>query len=148
MRTRWQALALLGGMVLQSAVARAAPLVVVYSQQLPGARNVSGLAVDNSGAAYVLGGAYYGGGTYVSKVDSSGELWTVRIGGSPSEKFHAYLESASAVATDVSGNVYVVGSTSSPDFPTVNAIQDHLGGGWDGFLTKLSPEGNMPRVSF
>jgi uncharacterized protein (TIGR03437 family) len=130
---------------LQPGVVQAAHPVVVYSQRLPieSPIFVNGLAVDDSGAAYLVRGKYYAGGAYVSKVDASGHLWTVRIGGAPSEHYGTYLDEASAVATDVSGNVYVAGSTSSPDFPTVNAIQAHLAGGRDAFLTKLNPEGKI-----
>ena len=128
----------------QTAIISAAHPVVVYSQRLPFPPHVlTGLSVDHSGTAYVLGSWYYGGGAYLSKVDASGHLWTVRIGGAPSEKCGCYLDSATAIATDRSGNVYVAGSTSSPDFPNVNAIQPHLGGGWDAFLAKLSPEGKI-----
>ena len=91
---------------------------------------MNGLAVDKSGAAYLAWGHYYAGGAYLSKVDAAGHLWTVRIGGAPSEPFGSYLDSASAVATDAFGNVYIAGSTGSPDFPTVNAIQARSGGGW------------------
>ena len=135
---------LLAAVFLPSGVISAAHPVVVYSQQLPFPPHfVTGLSVDHSGIAYVLGSWAYGGGAYLSKVEASGLVWTVRIGGSPSEKCRCYLDSATAIATDASGNVYVVGSTSSPDFPTVNAIQAHLGGDWDAFLTKLNPEGKI-----
>ncbi|HWB84328.1 MAG TPA: SBBP repeat-containing protein [Bryobacteraceae bacterium] len=137
-------LALLAALVLQTAVTRAEHPVVAYSQRLPDPPMfVSGLAVDHSGSAYLVRGNDYGGGAYLSKVDGSGHLWTVRIGGALSEQFGSYLDSASAVATDMSGNVYLVGNTRSPDFPTVNAIQARMGGGWDAFLTKLDPEGKI-----
>jgi uncharacterized protein (TIGR03437 family) len=138
------ALAPFAAVFLQSGIVQAAHPAVVYSQRLPFPPHVvTGLSVDHSGTAYVLGNWYYAGGAYVSKLDASGHLWTVRIGGTPSEKCGCYLDSATAIATDRSGNVYVAGSTSSPDFPTVNAIQPHLGGGWDAFLAKLSPEGKI-----
>src|SRR5215472_10925899 len=135
---------LLAAVFFQSAVVRAAHPVVVSSQHLPFPPHaITGLSVDHSGIAYVLGSWAYGGGTYLSKVAASGNVWTVRIGGAPSEKCRCYLDLATAIATDASGSVYVVGSTSSPDFPTVNAIQAHLGGDWNAFLTKLNPEGKI-----
>jgi hypothetical protein len=110
----------------------------------PGGRSfVSGLAADSCGATYLVRSIYYGRSAYVSKVDESGHLWTVRIGGALSETSGSYHDEATAVATDASGNVYVVGRTSSPDFPTLNAIQTQLRGGSDAFLTKLSPEGKI-----
>ena len=115
----------LAALILQSESIWAAHPIVVYSQWLPVEPStfVSGLAVDPSGAAYLVRGHYYGGGADVSRVDTSGHVWTVRIGGD--------LDEASAVATDALGNVYVVGNTQSPDFPTMNAVQARLGGGRD-----------------
>jgi len=130
--------------LLTSGFVQAAHPVVVYSQRLPFPPHlVTGLSVDRSGIAYVLGNWAYGGGAYLSKVDASGPVWTVRIGGAPSENCRCYLDSATAIATDASGNVYVVGSTSSTDFPTANALQVQPGGGSDAFLMKLSPEGTI-----
>ena len=40
---------------------------------------------------------------------------------------------------DASGNAYVTGSTSSTDFPTVNAFQAVFGGNLDAFVAKLIP---------
>jgi len=38
------------------------------------------------------------------------------------------FENATAVATDANGYIYVTGSTSSPDFPLLNATQTVLRG--------------------
>ena len=112
MTTRAIAVAFLSAVFFQSAVVQAAHPVVVSSQQLPFPPHVvTGLSVDHSGIAYVLGSWAYGGGAYLSKVDASGHVWTVRIGGAPSEKCRCYLDSATAIATDASGNVYVVGTS-------------------------------------
>ena len=44
---------------------------------------------------------------------------------------------------DASGSAYVVGSTSSLDFPTQNPLQPAFAGGPnDGFITKLNPSGS------
>jgi hypothetical protein len=49
-----------------------------------------------------------------------------------------------AVATDPQGNIYVVGQTSSTNFPvTANALQPTLGGGSDAFISKFSPAGDL-----
>ncbi len=48
---------------------------------------------------------------------------------------------ANAVTLDASGNAYIVGVTSSPDFPAVNAIQPALGATYNAFVTALDPLG-------
>jgi hypothetical protein len=64
-------------------------------------------------------------------------LYVRRIGGS------AY-DAASRVAVDAAGNAWVVGFTTSADFPvTADAWQSTYGGGGDAFLVKLSPVGQV-----
>jgi hypothetical protein len=46
-------------------------------------------------------------------------------------------------AVDSSGNIYITGYTSSTDFPLKNAFQKKWAGVVDGFVTKLSPSGNI-----
>src|SRR5262249_10710343 len=48
------------------------------------------------------------------------------------------------IVADWEGNAYVAGQTASADFPTVNAIQPKIGGGFSGdaFITKLNPTGS------
>lgn len=53
------------------------------------------------------------------------------------------LDEAEAVTTDRDGNVYVVGLTSSSNFPTKNAVQATRGGGDDAYIVKLSPTGEI-----
>ncbi|MGH9152708.1 MAG: IPT/TIG domain-containing protein [Acidimicrobiales bacterium] len=45
-----------------------------------------------------------------------------------------------AVAADVTGTLYVTGTTSSPGFPTRNAFQAELAGRSSAFVTKLVPD--------
>ena len=47
------------------------------------------------------------------------------------------------IAVDSAGSAYVVGTTGSQNFPvTAGVVQSNLGGGTDGFVTKLSPDGS------
>jgi uncharacterized protein (TIGR03437 family) len=64
--------------------------------------------------------------------------WIQEVDGSGLDKF-------AGVGTDAVGNVYVVGSTVSPNFPVKSAVQSHLGaaGASNCFVTKLDPSGNV-----
>ena len=69
----------------------------------------------------------------------------IRNGGAGQLLYGTYLggsgqDRATGVAVDASGLVYVRGETRSTNFPvTADAIQSKSAGGWDGFLTLVSP---------
>ena len=108
-----------------------------------------GIAIDKEGNAYVTGYTgsstfptrnaiqpSYGGGNedaFVTKIISTGTAYDYA--------FSTYLggdsgETGDGIALDSDGNIYVVGRTSSSDFPTHSPIQtDTIG--WDVFLTKI-----------
>ena len=46
------------------------------------------------------------------------------------------------IAVDSLGVAYVIGTTSSPDFPLVNPVQAAFGGDSDAFVAKLAPDGS------
>src|SRR6185437_13518875 len=52
-------------------------------------------------------------------------------------------DDVSSIAVDANGNSFVVGQTSSSDFPTTSdAFQTALkSSGWNAFLTEISPDG-------
>jgi uncharacterized protein (TIGR03437 family) len=66
---------------------------------------------------------------WMRAVDNSGLAYTLFAG----------------LAMDGQGNVYVAGSTRSPNFPVVSAVQNHLAttGSYDVFVTKYDPSGNV-----
>jgi len=70
------------------------------------------------------------------KSDGSGLIYSTYIGGTQTD-FGA------AVALDSSGDAYVVGSTQSTDFPTMNPIQLANAGLYDAFITEVSPTGGL-----
>ncbi len=47
------------------------------------------------------------------------------------------------ILVDSKGNIILVGMSYSDDFPTKNAIQEHLNGGRDGIIAKFSPNGSL-----
>ena len=62
----------------------------------------------------------------------------------PSVSYSTYLggtaeDDGYAIAVDGSGNAYVTGQTKSTDFPTANALHGSTAGGFDVFVTELSP---------
>ncbi|HTY63653.1 MAG TPA: SBBP repeat-containing protein, partial [Acidobacteriota bacterium] len=111
-----------------------------------------GIAVDASGNAYVTGetlstnfptanpvqGNNRGADdAFVTKLNASGNALTYStyLGGSDND-------SASGIAVDSSGNVYVTGETLSTNFPMANPLQASNGGSWDVFVTKLNSSGS------
>ena len=61
--------------------------------------------------------------------------------------FSTYLggsdtDAANGIAVDSAGNIYVVGSTISTNFPTANARQSALAGTFDIFVSKFNPAGS------
>jgi hypothetical protein len=109
-----------------------------------------GVTTDGSGNVYVIGsadstgfpttsGAYqdsFGGGrfdAFLSKFTSSGSLsYSTYLGGNNTDEGYD-------VATDGSGNVYVIGSADSTGFPTTSgSYQPFLKGDEDAFLTRFN----------
>jgi acetyltransferase-like isoleucine patch superfamily enzyme len=77
------------------------------------------------------------GDGFVTKLNPSGTalVYSTYLGGSG-------CEGVLGIAVDALSNAYVAGATSSTNFPTTSgAFQTALGGGDDGFVTKLNPAG-------
>jgi hypothetical protein len=123
---------------------------LVYSTYLGGASSGEhgrGIAVDTPGNAYLTGMTIstefptespiqgtHGGGwdAFITKINATGSalVYSTYWGGSNDEW-------GLGTAVDGSGNAYVIGWTSSTDFPTESSIQGTHGGGWDAFVTKI-----------
>lgn len=112
-----------------------------------------GIAVDDTGSAYVTGnagpgfpttsGAYQTGSgaftsAYVMKLNptaSAADYSTFLSGGA--------IDYGESIAVDLNHNAYVTGYASSSSFPTTaGAFQTINGGGVDAFVTVLNPAGN------
>jgi len=127
---------------------------IVYSTYLGG--NLSelglGIALDNTGAAYVTGlttsanfplmnpiQALHGGGfadAFVTKIDPAGSayVYSTYLGGSAGDN-------GNDIAVDATGAAYVTGQTASPNFPVASPLQGSRAGGIDAFVTKIDPAG-------
>ena len=137
---------------------------LIYSTYLGGTNSyvyneqVSGIAVDAAGNAYVSGitaatdfpttpGALQtsspglGNQPFVAKLNASGSglVYSTYLGGSGSSSSGMGV----GIAVDSSGDAYVTGSTQSSNFPTTpGAVQTTFGGGsYDAFVSKLNDTG-------
>ncbi|MGA9751410.1 MAG: PKD domain-containing protein [Acidobacteriota bacterium] len=121
--------------------------VLVYSTYLGGSGNDIALHVfvSAAGEAYLAGftlsadfpalGALHGTtDAYFTKFTAAGTslAYSYYIGGTQ-------IDQAWSIAVDSTGKVYMAGTTNSPDFPTLAALQPALAGGYDGFLCKIDP---------
>jgi hypothetical protein len=104
------------------------------------------LALDKSGNVYLAGTTWSGdlpgietgnrnsgngdGFVAVWKLDQPSTLRVKYIGGKEAEM-------VTGIALDNSGNLFISGSTQSPDFPLRAALQKKLNGKQDAFLTRL-----------
>jgi beta-propeller repeat-containing protein len=133
----------------------------VYSTFLGGARSETGrgIAVDDSGNAYVTGqtsspdfstttGAFqttFGGiiDAFVTKLNQAGSalVYSTFLGGSS-------IDVGQGIDVDAIGRAHVTGSVSSSNFPvTADATQAAISGGTDAFVTKLNRAGSALRFS-
>jgi uncharacterized protein (TIGR03437 family) len=100
---------------------------------------------DAAGNTYVAGSRVFGGllGVFITKVDSSGNvLFTTTTGGKGSD-------AATSIAVNSSGNIWVGGNTTSPDFPLINAVQlQPSTAGTTGFILELGPNGSIVFSSY
>jgi hypothetical protein len=128
---------------------------LVYSTYLGGNNDIeegNGIAVDGAGSAYVTGltdstnfptqNPYQTyqccwADAFVTKLSPSGSslAYSTYLGGKGSD-------GGTGIAVDSLGNAYVIGSTSSTDFPTQNPYQTYQGS-QDVFVTKLISSTNL-----
>ena len=127
---------------------------LLWSTFFGGARwdEALGIAVANDDSCYITGFAgssdfplqnafnsTYGGygDAFVSKFSSEGFLlWSTYLGGSDGDRGYDI-----AVTSD--GSCYVTGETFSTNFPTENAYNSTLSGGYDAFVSKFNASGSL-----
>ncbi|MEM1171776.1 MAG: SBBP repeat-containing protein [Cyanobacteria bacterium P01_H01_bin.35] len=142
---------------------------ILYSTYLGGQDNdfSSGIAVDNNGNAYITGDtgatlrfpiqpivgvgdfpttenalqntliSEFNRDTFVSKISTDGNqlIYSTLLGGNDTEI-------SQDITVDNNGNAYITGETRSFDFPTINAVQNIIGGDADVFITQLNNNGS------
>ncbi|HLK40296.1 MAG TPA: SBBP repeat-containing protein [Polyangiaceae bacterium] len=122
---------------------------LVYSTLLLGGIVGNAIAVDGAQNAYVAGTG--GNDAVVVKLATGGSklAYTFSLKGSSSTPGVATSTSAAGIAVDGMGNAYVVGRTSSPDFPVANGLSAKLSGSSDAFVAKIDPMGaTTPYATF
>ena len=128
---------------------------IAYSTYLGGSLDdyAKGIAVSGAGAAYLVGTTFSANFPRATPLQATlngaYDAFAAQIApGGASLVYSTYLggsgtEYGNAIALDTSGSAYVVGSTTSSNFPTSNARQPaHAGGGTDAFLSKLNLTGS------
>lgn len=128
---------------------------LLYSTYLGGSAydRAESIAVDGAGEAFVTGSTLSknfptasafqntnlaaSGTAFVSKLNAAGSslLYSTYLGGTAED-------TANSIAIDSAGEAFVVGQTSSSNFPTLAPLQTNNAGGGDGFVTKLNATGS------
>lgn len=109
--------------------------------------SVAALATDAAGNTYVAGNRYFPMSSATPEAASS-DVFVARLGPDGALGFRVTFggkgsDQARAIALDPAGNIFVGGSTSSPNFPLRNPLQSERAAGGSGFLVKLSPDGSQ-----
>lgn len=127
------------------------PLSMPFGPNTPPAGVTMSMTVDAAGNAYFAAKSSAGfpatanaiestGGIVVGKLDPTGQnlVYGTYLGGSDGN------DNPGGVALDAAGNLYITGSTSSPDFPvTSGVLQSTLApGNTNAFVAKLNPAGS------
>lgn len=119
--------------------------VLVYSTYAGGSASDFGRGIfaDSAGNAYLVGDSFSSdflftasttnSNVFVGRLSTDGLLLTYGFFGG------AKNDTATGLAVDGSGNVYLCGTTESPDFPQVFSIGSALFGTSDAFVVKITP---------
>lgn len=128
---------------------------LVYSTYLGGIDfdDLGGIAVDGAGCLHLAGSTFstdfptanplkptldFGDSdAFITKISADGSafVYSTYMGG-------ADWDLASNITVDAFGTLYVIGTTFSPDFPTINPLQPALSGPSDAFVTKINQAGS------
>jgi uncharacterized protein (TIGR03437 family) len=112
------------------------------------AYTINAIAVDSSGNTYATG---YRNVVISAAGDTANDVFVTKIDPAGNVKLLATLsgkgsDQGNGIAVDGAGDIYVVGLTTSPDFPLFNPLQTTIGQGpgvGTGFIAKLRPDGSI-----
>ncbi len=138
----------------------AAGSALIYSTFLGGTNGAvaPGLDLDTSGSVYVTGSTTSADfpttvGAFDITHNGSSDVFVTKLNATASALIYSTFlgggstDTSGHIAIDTSGNAYVGGDTSSPNFPTtVGAFDTTYNGNFDAFVTKLNPSGSAPLV--
>jgi uncharacterized protein (TIGR03437 family) len=112
---------------------------------------VNAVTSDAKGNVYVAGETYSNDfpvttGAYQTIFGQTADAFVAKLGPDGKVIWATYLggiltDSATGIALDSSGNVWVAGWTVSPNFPLSNPIQSSPTNGYDAFVAKFDPTG-------
>lgn len=123
--------------------------VLVFSTYLGGnaADSGRGILVDSGGTIFLVGDSFSSNflrnasptnsDLFIGKLSGNGLLLTYTFFGGNKN------DSATGLNVDSAGNIYLCGTTESPDFPIFNSVGTALLGASDAFVVKLTPPGDQ-----
>ena len=104
---------------------------------------ISTLGLDPASSGTVYAGSFRQSDAFIARVSPDGSAleYSTFLGGRS-------FDYANDVALDSAGNAYVVGATTSRDFPILRAAQPTPGGGRDVFVAKVSASGALTYATY
>jgi hypothetical protein len=113
---------------------------------IAGSTNTTDLPVTPNTLKSTCGCSQFSGDGFLAEFSNDGSklLYATYFGTTPSDVLASDgQDDVTAAVMDSVGHIWIVGSTKGSDLPvTSNAIQQHLSGGWDGFLAQYDPATN------
>ena len=123
--------------------------VLVYSTYLGGSNSDRGgsILVDSNGNAFFAGDSF--SSNFLSKASpENSDVFVGKLGQDGLFLTYSFFggsknDTATGLAVDGSGNIYLSGSTESADFPRINSVGTSLHGSSDAFVVKLNPTADV-----